>query len=154
MPIPKGKIMAIHFYKKYEAYGEFSNFSDHGFHADGEYWKTVEHYFQGQKYEDPAQRKRVAEAENPMIAKKRGQEPGLRAGWDAMRDDVMRVGVLKKFEEYPDLKALLLSTGEEEIVEAAPTDYYWGAGKDGSGKNMLGKILVETRTILRERETE
>jgi len=27
--------------------------------------------------------------------------------------------------------------------------YYWGIGADGSGKNMLGKILMEIRDELR-----
>ncbi|MGC1396759.1 MAG: NADAR domain-containing protein [Coleofasciculaceae cyanobacterium] len=36
------------------------------------------------------------------------------------------------------------------MVENAPSDYYWGCGKDGSGKNMLGQILEEVRDILRD----
>jgi hypothetical protein len=27
-------------------------------------------------------------------------------------------------------------------------DYYWGIGVDGSGKNMLGKLLMEVRQAL------
>jgi predicted NAD-dependent protein-ADP-ribosyltransferase YbiA (DUF1768 family) len=44
-----------------------------------------------------------------------------------------------------------LATGDEEIIENSPIDSYWGCGADGQGKNMLGKILMETRDILRER---
>ena len=44
---------------------------------------------------------------------------------------------------------LLLSTGDEPIVENARGDYYWGCATDGSGKNMPGRILVETREKLR-----
>ncbi|MEQ9606295.1 MAG: NADAR domain-containing protein [Kiloniellaceae bacterium] len=47
------------------------------------------------------------------------------------------------------LAELLLSTAEEPIVENAPGDYYWGCGKDGTGLNRLGEILMETRAILR-----
>lgn len=47
------------------------------------------------------------------------------------------------------MRALLLATGDEEIVENACGDDYWGCGADGTGKNMLGKILMETRAILR-----
>jgi N-glycosidase YbiA len=46
----------------------------------------------------------------------------------------------------------LLATGDDLLVENAPGDYYWGCGKDGSGKNRLGTILMEVREILR-RET-
>jgi ribA/ribD-fused uncharacterized protein len=48
----------------------------------------------------------------------------------------------------------LLSTGNQLIVENSPVDYYWGCGADGSGKNMLGKILMEVREILRKEEQE
>lgn len=44
---------------------------------------------------------------------------------------------------------ILLSTGNEEIIEKTTKDYYWGCGEDGTGKNMLGKILMETRDVLR-----
>jgi N-glycosidase YbiA len=44
---------------------------------------------------------------------------------------------------------LLHSTGEQDIVENAPGDYYWGCGKDGTGLNKLGSILVKVRTKIR-----
>jgi ribA/ribD-fused uncharacterized protein len=56
---------------------------------------------------------------------------------------------LRKFQTHPDLAELLLSTGDEPIVENAPGDYYWGCGKDGSGRNRLGQILMDVRAKLR-----
>jgi hypothetical protein len=56
--------------------------------------------------------------------------------------------VLRKFETHADIREVLLSTGNELIVENAPGDYYWGCGADGSGKNRLGQILMEVREIL------
>ena len=139
-----------YFYSKTEnEYGCFSNFALYGFYLEGEHWKTVEHYFQGQKFLDEAQRKRVAFATTPKEAKRLGRQHGLREGWDDMRDEVMRRGVLAKFTANANLRALLLATGEEELIEASPHDYYWGCGAKGTGKNCLGQILMETRTILR-----
>ena len=60
----------------------------------------------------------------------------------------MYQAVRAKFETHPALKTLLLSTGTEEIIENAPGDYYWGCGKDGSGKNRLGHILMRVREEL------
>ncbi len=60
----------------------------------------------------------------------------------------MRQGVLQKFKTHTDIYEILLSTGDELIVENAPKDYYWGCGADGSGKNKLGLILIEVRKIL------
>jgi len=42
-----------------------------------------------------------------------------------------------------------LETGDKPIVEENPGDSYWGNGPDGSGKNMLGKIIVEVRETLK-----
>ena len=46
----------------------------------------------------------------------------------------------------PNFRDLLLITGDANIHEDSPRDYYWGVGKDHSGKNMLGKLLMEIRS--------
>lgn len=48
----------------------------------------------------------------------------------------------KKFETHLEIRDLLLGTGEEELIESAPNDYYWGCGKHGTGQNKLGHILM------------
>jgi ribA/ribD-fused uncharacterized protein len=63
---------------------------------------------------------------------------------------VMREAVLAKFTQHDDLRALLLSIGETNLVEHSRNDSYWGDGGDGSGKNMLGRILMEIREQLRQ----
>ena len=73
----------------------------------------------------------------------------IRKDWEKVKDNIMRAAVLQKFKSNVDILHILLSTGDEEIVENTSNDYYWGCGKDGSGKNMLGRILMETREILR-----
>ena len=60
----------------------------------------------------------------------------------------MRRAVLRKFETHEAIGELLRSTGDEELVEDAPRDYYWGCGKDKTGRNMLGIILMEVRETL------
>jgi ribA/ribD-fused uncharacterized protein len=63
----------------------------------------------------------------------------------------MREAIRFKFTNHEDIKEILLSTGEDELVEDSPIDYYWGIGADGTGKNMLGKLLMELRTDLKNR---
>ncbi|HEX6778664.1 MAG TPA: NADAR family protein [Ktedonobacterales bacterium] len=147
--------MPIYFYgSKEQPYGCFSNFSAHGFELDGLWWPTSEHYFQAQKFAGTPHVEEVRRAQSPKQAAMRGRSRArpLRADWEQMKDEVMRRGVLRKFETHADLRAVLLGTGNEEIVENAPGDYYWGCGADGSGKNRLGQILMEVRALLRERE--
>lgn len=147
----KRQKMTIYFYSQNEAYGEFSNFSRHGFELDGKYWKTSEHYFQAMKFAgtDFAEKVRIAISPNEAAKLGRRRDWPLRKDWESVKDELMHRAVLKKFQTHAELKALLLSTGDEELVENAPNDYYWGCGKDGTGKNKLGKILMEVRTYLR-----
>ena len=145
-------MMPIYFYvPREEPYGCFSNFSPHGVELDGEWWPAAEHYFQAQKFAGTPHADAVRRARTPKDAANLGRDRGrpLRANWEEVKDDVMRRAVLRKFETHRALRDLLLSTGDEEIVENAPGDYYWGCGADGTGKNMLGKILMEVREALR-----
>ena len=88
----------------------------------------------------------------------RDRKRPLRADWDKpspdfpglVKDEIMYEALYASFTQYEEDYVLLLGTGDEELVEASPIDYYWGAGKDGSGKNMLGKLLVMLRTQLRQ----
>ena len=148
--------MAIYFYTTSSDYGCFSNFSYHGFELDGEYWQTTEHYFQAQKFPKTAHCDQIRQAKTPKDAAKMGRDRSrpLRKDWEQVKDDIMRKAVLRKFETHLEIREILLATGEEEIVENSPIDYYWGCGKDGSGKNRLGQILMEVREILRKRTPE
>ncbi len=144
--------MSIYFYSSNDEYFEFSNFSKHGFALKDKYWPTVEHYFQAQKFSGQPLEERIRTAPTPGKAKQLGRTRSvpLRTDWEKVKDDIMRAAVMAKFNAHDDLKKKLLDTGHEKLVENAPMDYYWGCGRDGSGKNMLGKILMETRKILRQ----
>jgi hypothetical protein len=48
--------------------------------------------------------------------------PGLRPDWDQVKLATMKHVLLKKLEEHPHLKELLLSTGEEIIAELSYRD--------------------------------
>ena len=143
--------MAIRFYKVNDEYGYFSNFSRHGFELDGKYWMTSEHYFQAQKFIGTEYEEQVRMLSTPMEAANRGRDRSkpLRVDWEEVKDDIMRRAVLEKFKANSDVREILLSTGDMEIIEETTTDYYWGCGEDRTGKNMLGKILMETRDTLR-----
>ncbi len=146
--------MTIYFYSTSDNFFEFSNFSEHGFTLKNKYWATVEHYFQAQKFPGYPQEERIRIAKSPGKAKQLGRTRSvpLRTDWETVKDDMMREAVLAKFRADDDIKKRLLYTGNDKLVENAPKDYYWGCGKDGTGKNMLGKILMETREILRQEE--
>jgi ribA/ribD-fused uncharacterized protein len=144
--------VTIYFYSSDEVpYGCFSNFSSHSFDLDGHRWPTAEHYYQAQKFAGTPYADRIRRAATPSDAARLGRAPArpLRRDWERVKDEVMRRAVAAKFAAHADIRAVLLATGDEEIVEDSSTDHYWGRGRTGTGKNMLGRILMRTRTQLR-----
>lgn len=59
----------IQFYRIHDPYGCFSNFAPYSVEIDGLLWPTTEHYFQAQKFADPAYRERIRQDEHPSAAK-------------------------------------------------------------------------------------
>jgi ribA/ribD-fused uncharacterized protein len=144
--------MAIHFYGSDELpYGCFSNFSAHGFESDGAWWPTAEHFYQAQKFVTTPYAELIRLAETPRRAADLGRAPfpPVRKDWERVKDDVMRRAVQAKFDAHADIREVLLSTGDQDIVENSPTDAYWGRDSTGTGRNMLGTILMEVRGRLR-----
>ncbi|AFZ44620.1 hypothetical protein PCC7418_2473 [Halothece sp. PCC 7418] len=146
--------MAIYFYKADQPYGCFSNFSPHPVTIDGKQWPTVEHYYQAHKLlgtPDQPLMEMIRQVATPEEAAAIGRDRArtIRADWKTAKRSVMWRGVLTKFLTHLDLQQTLLKTGEEWLIEDSPRDYYWGCGKDGSGQNELGKMLMQVRTQIR-----
>ncbi|MBN1970581.1 MAG: NADAR family protein [Candidatus Delongbacteria bacterium] len=147
----------MRFLSKIEKWKDFSNLAPYPIELDGKIWKSSEHYYQFKKFEKtgPEYAQKIKDAPTPKDAKKLSMENNnYPADWDAKKVEVLRRAVMKKFESYSQLENLLLSTGDEELIEANQEDYFWGEGRDGSGKNMMGKILMETREYLRGKNQE
>jgi ribA/ribD-fused uncharacterized protein len=141
----------INFYLKGDEYGCFSNFAPYPIELKGAVWPTSEHYFQAQKFVEAEHQETIRLEKSPMIAARMGRDrkKPIRPDWEAVKDDVMREAVQAKFRQHLEPREVLLATGEANIVEHTDNDSYWGDGGDGSGKNMLGRILMEVRAELR-----
>lgn len=174
--------MSVQFYSPKNPYYEFSNYYPSLFELDGRKWRTVEQYFQAQKFNIDAPEyieyfSIIALSDSPQKAKDLGcqrfnqfgakwkvskvnpslglvsdwiqwsheKNLKLRSDWEDIKVDVMRRGLAAKFSQNEKLRLLLAATGDAEIIEVNPNDYIWGAGKDGSGQNWLGRLLVELR---------
>ena len=141
----------IKFYKVNDAYGYMSNFAPYPFLDGNKIWPTSEHYFQAQKFLGPEIQEKIRLLESPMDAalEGRNRQNPLRKDWEDVKDDIMRYAVREKFRQNPVIKEDLLETGDSIIIEHTKNDSYWADGGDGTGKNMLGKILMEVRAKLR-----
>lgn len=139
----------IRFYRVKEAYGEFSNFARYPVHMDGKIWPTSEHYYQAQKYAGTELEEKVRNAKNAWYAAKFGRELGpLPDNWENKKVDIMYDVVMAKFTQHPDLRKLLLDTGDAVLIEHTRQDSFWADSGNGTGENWLGKILMMVREDL------
>lgn len=141
----------IRFYHEFEDYGYFSNYWVAEINVEGKSWPSSEHYYQSCKSTDEVFREKVRTAPTPDDAKTLGnsEECICRPDWDTYKDTAMRIALRAKFTQHDNLRKLLLESGDAILIENSAKDYYWGCGEDGSGKSMLGKLLMELRTELR-----
>ena len=142
----------INFYSTKGPCGAFSNFSAHRIFLKDKTWPTTEHYFQAQKFPGTEYEDEIRRAKSPMVAARlgRSRKHPLRADWEFEKESIMRDALQAKFTQHAELTELLLSTGDDTLVEQTANDCYWGDGGDGTGKNRLGLLLMELRGILRE----
>jgi len=111
---------------------------------------TVEHAYQAAKFIDPDIIDDIANLSTPGKAKREVQKYAIeRVDWDDIKSIIMIELVEKKFQ-IPELKDMLIATGDAELVEGNTWgDTYWGVC-GGKGENMLGKILMEVRKNLND----
>lgn len=140
--------MAIKFYKTNEDYGFMSNYYKARFFIYGRWWPSVEHPYQAKKCYKLEEFDAIWQTVRSKDARELGQKIEMRPDWAEVRADVMYECVLAKFLQHKDLRDQLIDTGNEELIEDSPADWYWGCGNDGTGQNMLGKILMKVRSEL------
>lgn len=129
-------------------YGPFSNFSRHSIIEDGIEYRTSEHYFQANKFKYRSKDYMdVVDSGSPKDAAHTGRDRSrpIKANWEDIKAKVMLHTIRLKFDQHPELKDLLLGTGEKYIVEDSPVDWIWGCGSDRTGENYLGRLLMILR---------
>lgn len=141
----------IEFYRVGDPYGEFSNFAPFPIQIDGKTWPTTEHYFQAQKFPGTEHAEAIRAEPSPMIAARMGRDRSqpLRSDWEQAKDEIMLKALLAKFAQHDQLRDLLIGTGDAQLIEHTKNDSYWADGGDGTGKNMLGVLLMKVRDRLR-----
>ena len=142
----------IEFYKEFGELGYLANYSNHGFTKNGIFYKTVEHYYQSEKFDDPEIKNKIINADTPKEASNIGRDRNLKRidDFKSIKNQVMFDGILEKFRQNRDIAYKLIETRNKKIAEATIDEYYWGIGKDKSGKNVIGDILVRVRERIKE----
>ena len=130
-------------------YAFLSNFYEAPFEKGGIVYPTNEHFFQAMKTLDPKERKAIAEASTPGVAKRMGRKVKLRPDWDQVRLQIMKEGLTLKFVCHKDLAEKLVATGDTYLEEGNWwNDTFWGVCEN-KGENNLGILLMEIRKTLK-----
>jgi len=145
--------------------GPFSQWYKSEFTEDGKKFCTAEQYMMYRKamlMGDPNTAARIMQTNNPKVQKMLGREiQGFNSQlWDENKEQIVYEGNMLKFTQNPELKEILMDTGESIIVEASPVDSIWGIGMDADhalrtepskwpGLNLLGKAIMKVRDTLK-----
>ena len=133
-----------------EKYAFLSNFFYAPFVYEDNIYPTNEHFFQAMKTLNPEERRKIAEAKTPGVAKRLGRKVQLREDWEKVKIDIMRRGIELKFKAHIHLIEKLIETGNADLIEGNTWhDNFWGICLcpkcQGRGQNHLGRLLMETR---------
>ena len=166
----------ILFYTTKGEFGCFTNYSKHSvtIHGINYIFPTSEHAYQSFKFiphrmdlveliaSDPSPKQSGVvgrNKSNPMrddwekpiskelVLQYQNVLPKYLADIELSKDLFMYVTLHYKFTQHEDIKKVLLSTGNRNIIENSKLDGYWGNFNDG--QNKLGKMLMLLRSELR-----
>ncbi|MCI6868738.1 MAG: NADAR family protein [Lachnospiraceae bacterium] len=156
----------ICFYHEYEEYGCFSNWYKAYFEYVGRRFSSVEQYMMYHKalmFREYELSEQIANTDNPALIKKLGRSYMKSFNsdlWDKTSKQIVKRAIRAKFEQNPELLDVLLGTEELVLTECSKNDKKWGNGvaiddedrfctSKWTGKNLLGRILMEVRDELR-----
>ncbi|KAI0883760.1 uncharacterized protein GGS22DRAFT_166038 [Annulohypoxylon maeteangense] len=123
-------------------------------------------YCKAGRFHDSEMQKLILETDDPKDQKALGRltREFRETSWSEVKSRVVVAGNMAKFGQNPNLKGVLLGTGDRLLAEASSHDRVWGIGytvkqamagqtnRESWGENRLGKALMEVRMRLREEQ--
>ena len=73
--------------------------------------------------------------------------------WHKRKVAVMEAILRAKLAKHETVRDALKRSGNRTIIENSPTDGFWGCGKDGNGKNMMGALWMKLRGYSKKNAT-
>lgn len=142
----------IYFYRATGKYGFLSNLFKKTLIFEDREFSTGEHAYQYGKFKDETVREWAMVSPKPHLLSILAH--GLFSwdiveNWSKIKVDRMYKVLRVKFSDE-ELRQKLLGTGDAMLIENSKTDPFWGNGKKGTGKNMLGLLLMKIREEIRK----
>lgn len=146
---------AIRFYRATGEHGYLSNLWPAPIVVDGVMFPDVERAYQFGKPSDPAVAAWILAAPTATLCAQAAHALfpwQVTKGWNDTKVERMERLLVVKFYQHDNLAAKLAATGDALLIEESTTDAFWGLGKKGTGKNMLGVLLMRVRERLQRKE--
>ena len=138
---------AVYFFSP--AFDPLNNYSAHAVEIWGKVFPTAEHAYQWKKFLSAAPgvaeqifQARSAEAAGKIASTNKSK---ILPAWHDEKVAVMEKIFRAKLEQHDDVRDALTRTGTRTIIENSPVDSFWGAGPNGNGQNMIGKLWMKIR---------
>jgi ribA/ribD-fused uncharacterized protein len=134
-------------------YGPMSNFWPCKFTENGIEYNCSEQYFMAHKaklFNDTYTENEIMKVNSPKFQKRLGRTVANfnQSVWDSNCEVIMIRANRLKYSQNPELKQMLVNTGNKEIVEASPYDPNVEYKTKWKGENKLGKCLMVVRDEL------
>lgn len=139
--------------------GCWSNMAAYPIEHEGKRWLTSEALFQAMRFEDEEIRELIRSQKSPFSAKMKAKKNKAAMVVVPMSDedlDNMMLCLELKIEQHPELREMLIETGDAYMVEnctkrQTASGKFWGAAlRDGywEGQNWLGRLWMKLRSEL------
>lgn len=139
--------------------GCWGNMAPYPIEYNGKRWLTSEALFQALRFDDGEIQEHIRSEKSPIGAKmkaKKNKDKMVVVPMSEADLDHMRLVLRLKIEQHPELRQMLLNTGDALIVEDCTrrqrgSGLFWGAALiDGEwvGSNWLGRLWMELRAEL------
>ncbi|WP_030851670.1 NADAR family protein [Streptomyces sp. NRRL F-4474] len=110
-------------------------------------YPSVAHAYWAGSVADTEARTAVVEAESGAKARTVAAALPRRDDWEQVRTAVMARLLRAKYEQHPDLAAILLATGDATLLYDDADSGFWGEN-GGRGRNWTGRLLELVRSEL------
>jgi ribA/ribD-fused uncharacterized protein len=131
------------------AFDALNTFSAHQIAIWGRVFPTAEHAYQWKKMSEyhPEVAEQVLNAGSPEAVWRMTREynKNVPQEWHEKKVAVMEEVLRAKLAQHEDVREALQRSGTRIIIENSPVDSFWGAGPEGTGGNMMGKIWMKIR---------
>ncbi len=115
-------------------------------------YASVAHAYWARSVAEPEARTAVVAAESGAKARTVAAAAPRRDGWEQVRTAVMARLLRAKYEQHPDLAAVLLATGDAALLYDDADSGFWGEN-GGRGRNWTGRLLELVRAELLAAQT-